>query len=124
MIKLSQDKVLYLHKIIAKETGGDAGIRDEGLLNSALEAPFQAFGGVELYPTLEEKAARLGYALIANHAFLDGNKRIGMYVLLVFLWVNGVDFRPAVSDVARVGLAVAAGEMGYDALLAWILENK
>ena len=124
MIKLSQDKVLYLHKIIAKETGGDAGIRDEGLLNSALEAPFQAFGGVELYPTVEEKAARLGYALIANHAFVDGNKRIGMYVLLVFLRVNGVRFRPSDAEVARVGLAVAAGEMGYDALLAWILENK
>ena len=124
MIKLSQDKVLYLHEIIAKETGGDAGIRDEGLLNSALEAPFQAFGGVELYPTVEEKAARLGYALIANHAFLDGNKRIGMYVLLVFLRVNGVRFRPSVAEVARVGLAVAAGEMGYDAFLAWILENK
>lgn len=124
MIKLSQDKVLYLHKIIAKETGGDAGIRDEGLLNSALESPFQAFGGVELYPTVEEKAARLGYALIVNHAFLDGNKRIGMYVLLVFLRVNGVRFRPSVAEVARVGLAVAAGEMGYDALLAWILENK
>ena len=124
MIQLSQDKILYLHEIIARETGGDAGVRDAALLDSALEAPFQTFGGEALYPTLEEKAARLGYALIANHAFLDGNKRIGMYVLLVFLRLNGVRFRPSVEEGVRVGLAVAAGEMGYDALLSWIRENK
>ena len=124
MIQLSQDKVLYLHEIIARETGGDAGVRDAALLDSALEAPFQTFGGDALYPTLEEKAARLGYALIANHAFVDGNKRIGMYVLLVFLRLNGIKLRPSVEEVVRVGLAVAAGEMGYGALLAWIRENK
>ena len=124
MIQLSQDKVLHLHEIIAKETGGDAGVRDAALLDSALASAFQTFGGEALYPTLEEKAARLGYALIANHAFLDGNKRIGMYVLLVFLRLNGIKLRPSVEEVVRVGLAVAAGEMGYDALLAWIRENK
>ena len=124
MIKLSQDKVLYLHEIIAKETGGDAGIRDEGLLNSALESPFQAFGGVELYPTVEEKAARLGYALIANHAFVDGNKRIGMYVMLSFLQVNGIHIHPTNEEVARVGLAVASGTMSCEELLAWIVENS
>ena len=124
MIKFSQEKVLLLHKLITEETGGDPSLRDVALLNSALESAFQTFGGVELYPTKEEKGARLGYSLISNHAFVDGNKRIGMYVLLTFLETNGIKIRPTVDDVARVGLAVASGEMKYEELLDWIIENK
>ena len=124
MIKFSQEKVLLLHKLITEETGGDPSLRDVSLLNSALESAFQTFGGVELYPTKEEKGARLGYSLISNHAFVDGNKRIGMYVLLTFLETNGIKIRPTVDDVARVGLAVASGEMKYEELLDWIIENK
>lgn len=73
MIKFSQDKVLLLHQLITQETGGDNGVWDYGLLDSALESVFATFDGVELYPTKEEKGARLGYALISNHAFVDGN---------------------------------------------------
>ena len=124
MIKFSQEKVLLLHKLITEETGGDPNIRDIALLNSALESAFQTFDGRELYPTKEEKGARIGYALISNHAFVDGNKRIGMYVLLTFLETNGIKIRPTVDDVARVGLAVAAGEMRYEDLLEWIHDNK
>ena len=124
MIKFSQEKVLLLHKLITEETGGDPNVRDIALLNSALESAFQTFDGQELYPTKEEKGARIGYALISNHAFVDGNKRIGMYVLLTFLETNGIKIRPTVDDVARVGLAVAAGEMQYDDLLEWIHDNK
>ena len=124
MIKFSQEKVLLLHKLITEETGGDPNVRDLALLNSALESAFQTFDGEELYPSKEEKGARLGYALISNHAFVDGNKRIGMYILLTFLETNGIKIKPTVDDVARVGLAVAAGEMDYADLLAWILENK
>ena len=124
MIKFSQEKVLLLHKLITEETGGDPSLRDVALLNSALESAFQTFGGRELYPTKEEKGARLGYALISNHAFVDGNKRIGMYVLLTFLETNGIKIRPIVDDVARVGLAVASGTMKYEELLDWIIENK
>lgn len=124
MIKFSKEKVLLLHKLITDETGGDPNIRDSRLLDSALESAFQTFDGKELYPTKEEKGARIGYALISNHAFVDGNKRIGMYVLLTFLETNGVKISPTVDDVARVGLAVAAGEMGYDDLLDWILANE
>ena len=124
MIKFSQDKVLLLHKLITEETGGDPELRDINLLDSALESAFQTFDGVELYPTKEEKGARLGYSLISNHAFVDGNKRIGMFVLLVFLEVNGIKLRPSVDDVARVGLAVASGTMKYDELLEWIIANK
>ena len=124
MIKFSKEKVKLLHKMIAQETGGSIGIRDEGLLESALETAFSSFGGKEFYPSKEEKGARLGYNLISNHAFVDGNKRIGMYVMLTFLEVNGIRLRPAVDDVARVGLAVASGEMHYDDLLEWIYENR
>lgn len=124
MIKFSQEKVLLLHKLITEETGGDPNIRDFALLESALESAFQTFGGNELYPSKEEKGARLGYALISNHAFVDGNKRIGMYVMMTFLEVNGIKINPTVDDVARVGLAVASGEMKYDDLLEWIIDNK
>lgn len=124
MIKFSQEKVLLLHKLITEETGGDPNIRDIALLESALESAFQTFDGKELYPSKEEKGARLGYALISNHAFVDGNKRIGMYILLTFLEVNGIRIHPTVDDVSRVGLAVASGEMTYDELLEWIIENK
>ena len=124
MIKFSQEKVLLLHKLITAETGGDPNVRDIDLLNSALESAFQTFDGQELYPTKEEKGARIGYALISNHAFVDGNKRIGMYVLLTFLETNGIKIHPTVDDVARVGLAVAAGEMQYEDLLEWIHDNK
>lgn len=124
MIKFSKEKVLLLHKLIAEETGGSIGLRDEGLLESALEAAFSTFGGVELYPTKEEKGARLGYNLISNHAFVDGNKRIGMYVMLTFLEVNGIHMDCTNEDVATVGLAVAAGEMGYDRLLEWVREHR
>lgn len=124
MIKFSKEKVLLLHQLIAEETGGSIGLRDEALLESALEAAFSTFGGVELYPTKEEKGARLGYNLISNHAFVDGNKRIGMYVMLTFLEVNGIRMECTNEDVATVGLAVAAGEMGYEALLEWVREHR
>lgn len=124
MIKFSQEKVLLLHKLITEETGGDPNIRDFALLESALESAFQTFGGNELYPSKEEKGARIGYALISNHAFVDGNKRIGMFVMMTFLEVNGIKIEPTVDDVARVGLAVASGEMKYEDLLEWIIDNK
>ena len=123
MIRFSKEKVLLLHKLIAQETGGSIGVRDEGLLESALEAAFSTFGGEEFYPTKEEKGARLGYNLISNHAFVDGNKRIGMYVMLTFLEVNGIHMDCTNDDVAKTGLAVAAGEMNYDTLLEWVREH-
>ncbi len=70
MIRFSKEKVLLLHRLIAEETGGSIGVRDEALLESALEAAFASFDGKEFYPTKEEKGARLGYALISAHAFI------------------------------------------------------
>ena len=124
MIRLSQEKVLALHEILTKETGGDPNVRDIALLNSAIESAFATFDGQELYPTKQEKGARLGFSLISNHAFVDGNKRIGMYVMLIFLEVNGIKIRLSNDEIVRVGLAVAAGEMKYQELLDWILDNE
>ena len=124
MIKFSKEKVKLLHKMIAQETGGSVGIRDEGLLESALEAAFSTFGGQELYPTKEEKGARLGYNLISNHAFVDGNKRIGMYVMLTFLEVNGIPIEANDDEVVDVGLRLAEGKMQYEELLQWIKDHE
>ena len=124
MIRFSEEKVLLLHQLIVAETGGSNELRDIGLLDSALEGIFQTFGGEELYPTKEEKGARLGYTLISNHAFVDGNKRIGMYVMLTFLEVNGVHMDCTNEDVVEAGLGVASGEMGYEELLDWVKTHR
>ena len=124
MIKFSKEKVLLLHQLIAQETGGSVGIRDEGLLESALETAFSGFDGKEFYPTKEEKGARIGHSLISNHAFVDGNKRIGVYVMLTFLEVNGIRLDCTNEEVVHVGLSVADGSMDYDVLLTWIKEHR
>lgn len=124
MIKFSSEKVLLLHRILLEETGGSAGVRDVGLLDSALEAAYATFDGKELFPSKEEKAARLGVGLISNHAFVDGNKRIGMYVLLSFLELNGVYLEASDNDVIEVGLSVARGTMSYEQLLEWIKQHR
>lgn len=124
MIKFSKEKVLLLHQLITQETGGSNEIRDFDLLDSALESVYATFDGVELYPTKEEKGARLGFTLISNHAFVDGNKRIGMYVMLTFLAVNGIEIECSNEDVIEVGLGVASGNMDYDELLKWVVEHR
>lgn len=124
MIKFSKEKVLLLHKLMAEATGGSAGVRDFDLLDSALESAYATFDDKDLYPTKEEKGARLGFSLISNHAFVDGNKRIGMYVMLTFFEVNGIKLDCTNKDVVAVGLAVAAGEMDYGKLLTWVREHR
>ena len=124
MIKFSKEKVLLLHKLIAAETGGSVGVRDEGLLESALEGAFASFDGQDLYPSKEEKGARLGYTLISNHAFVDGNKRIGMYIMLTFLEVNGIRLECTNDEIVEVGLSVASGQMRYEELLDWVFAHR
>ena len=110
--------------MLAEATGGGVGVRDEALLDSALEAAYAGFGEKEFYPTKEEKGARLGYALISNHAFVDGNKRIGVYVMLSFLEMNGIRIECTDDELVRVGLSVADGSMQYEELLQWVLDHK
>ena len=124
MIRFSKEKVLLLHKILAEATGGGVGVRDEALLDSALEAAYAGFGEKEFYPTKEEKGARLGFALISNHAFVDGNKRIGVYVMLSFLEMNGIRIECTDDELVHVGLSVADGSMQYEELLQWVLDHK
>lgn len=124
MIKFSREKVLLLHQLLAEATGGCVGVRDQGLLDSALEGAFAGFGDQEFYPTKEEKGARLGYALISNHAFVDGNKRIGLYVMLSFLEMNGIRIRCTDEELVYVGLSIADGKMGYEDLYYWVIEHE
>ncbi len=124
MIKFSKEKVLLLHQIMAEATGGSAGVRDDALLESAIESAYATFDGQELYPSKEEKAAKLGYSLISNHAFVDGNKRIGMYIMLSFLDINGVKIEATNEDVVYLGLSVADGSAKYDEILNWIKTHK
>ena len=123
MIAFTKEKVLLLHQYIAEETGGSIGVRDEALLDSALQSAFATFDGKELYPSKEEKGARLGLSLVSNHAFLDGNKRLGMYVMMAFLEVNGLKVECTDSEIIEAGLAIAEGTMGYEELLKWIRER-
>ena len=124
MIKLSKEKVLLLHQLIVEETGGGVGVRDVGLLESALNNAYATFGGEELYKTKEEKAASLGFSLISNPAVVDGHKRIGVYIMLTFLEAEGVKMNCTNSDDVDFGLSVASGKMIYDEILNWINEFK
>ena len=124
MIKFSREKVLLLHQLLAEATGGSIGVRDQGLLDSALEGAFAGFGNQEFYPTKEEKGARLGYTLISNHAFVDGNKRIGIYVMLSFLEMNGIRISCTDEELVQVALSVADGKMRYEELYSWVLEHE
>lgn len=124
MKRLSKEQVLRLHSELIEQTGGSDGVRDYNLLDSALETPFQSFGGDELYPTIQAKAARLGYGLIKNHCMIDGNKRIGTHVMLVFLAINGIELEYSQKELYETILDVAAGDIGYDELLQWIIDHQ
>ena len=124
MIKFSKEKILLLHQVMADATGGDVGVRDEALLESAIETIYSTFDGIELYPSTEEKAAKLGYSLIANHAFVDGNKRIGMFIMLSFLELNGIRTDATNEDVFSLGMAVASGKADNEDILQWINEHR
>jgi death-on-curing protein len=123
MIKLDYGYIAAMHTIVVTETGGSLSIRDNDLLLSAIGNVYSGFGSKEYYPTLEEKAARLGYNLIKNHAFVDGNKRIGVLAMMVFLLVNGKSIMASNNDIVYIGLGVASGEIGYEKLLEWVREH-
>ena len=123
MIKLTKDNILTLYKIMVDNTGGTIGIRDTSLLESALNAPFQTFGDEELYPSIIEKASRLCYGLIKNHPFIDGNKRIGVYAMLVFLESNNLNLNFSDEEIINIALKTADSTYSYEDILG-ILYNK
>ena len=124
MKRLSKEQILLLHAQLIGEYGGIDGVRDYNLLESAIEAPFQSFGGEDLYPTVQAKAARLGYGLIKNHCMPDGNKRTGAHAMLVFLEVNGINLHYSQKELYEAILAVADGSMDFEELLKWVLDHQ
>ena len=124
MIRLSKPQILLLHEQLITETGGASGLRDEGMLDSALNTPFQNFAGKDVYPSLQQKAARLCFGLVKNHPFVDGNKRIGAHVMLVFLALNGIELQHTQTELSEVILQLAAGTLQSTDLLDWILSHQ
>ena len=120
---LKKRQILLLHSVLIAESGGSDGVRDEGLLDSAANIPFQTFSGQDLYPTVLEKAVRLGFGLIRNHPFIDGNKRIGTHAMLVFLNLNSITLSYEDDELISTILSVASGEMDADGLLKWIQQH-
>jgi death-on-curing protein len=117
---LSIIQVFSLHRKIIAISGGASGVRDLGLLQSALAQPRLTFDGVELYPGLIQKASALGFSIILNHPFIDGNKRVGHAAIEVFLMLNGYEIDAGGDEQERVILAIAAGEMKREELTEWL----
>jgi len=117
---LTLNEVLAVHDQVMRQSGGVVGVLSLPALESALAQPRMTFGGEDLYPTLVEKAAALGHALIANHPFVDGNKRTGHAAMEVFLMVNGCEIQASVDEQERVILQVAAGEMKREEFTEWL----
>jgi death-on-curing protein len=117
---LTLSEVLALHADVLASSGGSGGVRDLGRVQVALAQPVVTFDGVDLYPTVVEKAAALGFSLIQGHPFIDGNKRIGHAAMEVFLVLNGLEISASVDEQERIVLAVASGETGREALTEWL----
>ena len=113
-------EVLTLYRQIMQRSGGAVGVRDMGGLESAIAQPRMTFGGQELYPDLADKTAALGFSLINNHPFVDGNKRIGHAAMEVFLMLNGYEFQASVDAQEEIILQVAASDMGRGEFTVWI----
>ena len=117
---ITLEDVLSIHNVLIERFGGASGVRDEALLDSALAQPAQTFDGIDLYPTMEEKAARYAYGIINNHPFVDGNKRAGAAALGMFLRANGRRFKPRHDELYETILGVADGSVSYDDLVKWV----
>jgi death-on-curing protein len=119
MRKLTRQQVILLHSELIKRTGGTNGIRDESLLDSALNAPFQGHADTDYFPSLQEKAARLGIGLVRNHAFVDGNKRLGAHIMLLFLSLNHIELEYTQDELSSIFLKVASGGFSCKDLFHW-----
>jgi death on curing protein len=117
---LTLDEVLELHRLILAQSGGAEGVRDPGALESALAQPRMTFGGQELYPTLIDQAAAVGFSLVLNHPFVDGNKRIGHAVMETFLVLNGYEIAATTDEQEQIILGLAAGRMTRDEFTEWL----
>lgn len=120
MIFFDYDQVVKIHSLLVANTGGTDGVRDKNLLESALKTPFQTFDGSELYQTILDKASQFCYSLIENHPFLDGNKRIGVHLTLLFLKLNGVELSYSQNELIEFGLNIASGKVNKEEIKNWL----
>jgi death on curing protein len=120
---LSLQEVISLHSLLIAQSGGSAGLRDRGALESAVAQPEASFGGEELYPDLSTKAAALGHSLIQNHPFVDGNKRVGHAAMEVFLLLNGYEIDASVDEQEKIIIDVASGKVSRIELSEWLREH-
>ena len=123
MKRLTREEVILIQDQLIDRYGGSHGIRDEGLLDSALSAPYQGFREYEFYPSVIEKAVRLCFGLVKNHPFFDGNKRIGTMAMLITLEQNHIKFAVASSELTEMILDLASGTRSYEDLLAWVRDR-
>ena len=123
MIWITADDVIQIHSLVIQRSGGMDGLRDRASLEAAVSAPMQSFGGQDLYPTTVEKIARLGYGLASNHAFVDGNKRIGAMMTQLLLKWNGFQMSLCSGELADMFIAIADGSAKESDLLDWIQEH-
>ena len=118
MIRLTKEQILLMQEQLINRYGGSHGIRDEGMLDSALSAPFQGFAGEDFYPTVISKAVRFSYGLIMNHPFIDGNKRIGALALLTMLDLNHIQINMSSKELEDIIFAVASGSLSEEGFLS------
>ena len=123
MIYLTKEQIILLHEKLIKRYGGSSGIRDEGLLDSAINTPLQSFDGNDFFPTVTDKAVRLCVGLVKNHPFIDGNKRIGALALLTILDLNKYQFKSNSTELSSVILDFAAGKIDDNYLLQWVMKR-
>ena len=120
----SLKQVIMFHAAAMAEHGGEEGLRDEGLLDAAISAPFQTWGGQDLFPSLIEKAARLTFGILTNHPFVDGNKRTAEIALLYFLRINSINIEYTQTEIYELIMAVASGNKSHEDIVSWIISHQ
>ncbi len=117
------EEIIDLQSHLLEQTGGMAGVRDQNGLESAIAQPAMMFGGKDLYPTIEEKASAIGFSLVMNHPFFDGNKRIGHAAMELFLIINGYELCSTVDDAEQTILQLAAGKLLREEFVVWVKDH-
>ncbi|MCR4437381.1 MAG: type II toxin-antitoxin system death-on-curing family toxin [Eubacteriales bacterium] len=123
MKTINLEEVLLFHKRIVQATGGSEGIRDLGLIEGSLNRAFQTFEGHDLYKDTEDKIAAITYSLIKNHGFVDGNKRIGIAVMLLLLQLNNIRIQYTQKELIELGLGIADGSIDEKGIKRWIISH-
>ena len=121
---LTRKLIDELHELSLIHYGGGKGVRDEGMLESAMARPFQTFGGEDLYPTVFEKAAAIGQSIIINHPYIDGNKRTGLLAMIAVLEVYGFELVADPDDTYKMTIKISTGEVEFEEIMDWLKQNS